>query len=401
MLAAALASQRVRGVIASGMVSIGVASTLIMVALSTGARLELQALQQRTGKNLFVVRAGERPVPAGRGNGWFVSSRLEPKDAALIEARVSAVAHAVPVRERSVLVKLGSKRISTTVRGVTPEFLQLRNFEVEAGRAFDDADRRESRRVALVGPFVKERLLEGASDRASILGAILRVGGVPFEVIGELRAKGTGTDGSDQDDQILVPFETAMHRLDNVESVSQVLVQARDAARVEEAIDSVRSLLRNAHYIEPAAREDFDILTLIQQDNVQRLSGRWMQGLARVLAIVTVVLGGAGVFAVSYLNVKERTGEIGLRMAIGATRGSVAGLFVAEACVLSAIGGVAGVGIGALVASLLRAVTSWAIAIDPSSIGIPLAVSAAIGVMCSLAPAWSASRVMPARALAG
>jgi putative ABC transport system permease protein len=107
------------------------------------------------------------------------------------------------------------------------------------------------------------------------------------------------------------------------------------------------------------------------------------------------------VFAVSYLNVNERTGEIGLRMAIGATRGSVAWLFVAEACVLSAIGGVAGVGIGALVASLLKAATSWAIAIAPRSIAIPLAVSAAIGVLCSLAPAWRASRVMPARALAG
>jgi len=397
ILVAALASQRLRAVVAGGMVSVGVASTLVMVALSSGVRVEMQALQERMGKNLFFVKAGERPVPAGRGNGWFVSSRLEPEEAALIETRLGAVMHAVPVRERSVLVKLDSKRVVTTVRGVTPEFLELRNFEIEAGRPIDESDRQALRRVAVVGPFVKERLAGGHS----LLGATLRVAGVPFAVIGELRAKGTGSDGSDQDDQILVPFETAMRRLDNVEAASLLLVQARAADRMEEAIDGVRALLRTAHYIEPDAREDFDILTMIRQDEVRRMTSQWLQGLSRILAVVTLALGGVGVFAVSYLNVKERTGEIGLRMAIGSTRSSIAGLFMAEACTLSVLGGIAGVAIGALTATLLAAATSWPIAIDLRGIGIPLAVSAAIGVLCSLVPAWRASRVLPAMALAG
>ncbi len=201
------------------MVSLGVASTLIMVALSTGARLEMEAQQDRMGRNLFYVRSAELPVTPGRGNGWYTSSRLKPEQAAQIERAVPDVLHAEPVRERAALVKFNSRSVTTTVRGVTPEFLDLRHFEVERGRAISSADRQSLRRVALLGPFVRERLTDsGSLDSSSLVGNIMRIGGVPFQVIGELRAKGAGSDGSNLDDQILIPFETAMRRLDNAES---------------------------------------------------------------------------------------------------------------------------------------------------------------------------------------
>jgi putative ABC transport system permease protein len=397
ILFAALASQPLRALIAGAMVSLGVASTLVMVALGTGARLEMQALQESLGRNLFFVKAGERPVPAGRGTGWFVSSRLKLTDASRIESEVPAVAHAVPVRERSVLVKLGRERLATTVRGVTPEFFELRRFSIEAGRPITEADREFRRRVAVAGAFVKQRL---AGD-ISLVGTTLRIAGVPFEVIGELRAKGAGSDGSNQDDQLLVPFESAMHRLDNVEAVSMLVVQGRGELRMQEAIEGVRSVLRDAHYIEPNAREDFDILQTFRQSEAQRLSGQWMRGLSRILAAVTLVLGAVGVFAVSYLNVRERTGEIGLRMAVGATRSSIAMLFVAESCVLSLAGGIVGIAAGVLIAMLLKTASVWPLTVNLEGVGAPLATSAAIGVLCSLIPAWRASRVMPAVALAG
>jgi putative ABC transport system permease protein len=397
ILIASLASQPVRALIAGAMVSLGVAATLVMVALGTGARLEMQALQESVGRNLFFVRAGERPLPPGRGNGWFVSSRLKPADAVLIESSVSSVAHAVPVRQRSVVVKLGRNRVATTVRGVTPEFFELRRLAIETGRAIVDSDGASLRRVAVVGAFVRQRLAGGQS----LIGATLRIAGVPFEVVGELRAKGTGSDGSDQDDQILVPFESAMRRLDNVEAVSMLLVQSRDELEMEGAIDGVRQLLRATHYIEPGAREDFDILQTIRQSEAQRLSGKWMRGLSGILAAVTLVLGAVGVFAVSYLNVKERTAEIGLRMAVGATRPSIAMLFVVESCALSLAGGVAGLALGALIAVLMKTATVWSLVLDLSTVSTPLALSAFIGVVCSVVPAWRASRVMPAVALAG
>ena len=378
------------------MVSLGVASTLVMVAMTTGARLEMQAEQDRMGRNLFYVRAAELPVSPGRGNGWYVSSRLKAEQATRIERDVPAVLHAIPVRERSVLVKSDAKSVTTTIRGVTPEFLELRNFEVERGRAIIDADGADLRRVAVLGSFVREQL----SGARSLVGETLRIGGVPFVVIGELRAKGAGSDGSNLDDQILIPFDTAIRRLQNVESASMLLVQSREQEAMRPAMDGVRGLLRVAHYIEPGARDDFDILETIRQNAARDMSGRWMRGLTRILTIVTLALGGVGVFAVIYLNVKERMGEIGLRMALGATRMSIATLFLFEACVLSLLGGVGGLAIGTVLAFALRALTKWTITIDVSAVLLALAVSAATGILCSLVPAWRASRVMPARTLA-
>jgi putative ABC transport system permease protein len=396
ILVASLGSQPVRAFIAGAMVSLGVASTLIMVALSSGARVELENLQESIGRNLFFVKAGYRPLSAGRGNGWFTSTRLKADEAVAIERAVPAVARAVPVREGATVVRLGRQRMTSTVRGVTPEFLEMRRFAVERGRALLAADGAALRRVAVVGAFVKDRLASGRS----LLGATLRINNVPFLVIGELRAKGAASDGSDQDDQILVPFETAVRRLENVESASMLLVQGRDEARMPEAIEGVREVLRASHYIEPNAREDFDILLTIRQSEAQRLSGQFMRGLSRVLVIVTVMLAVVGVFAVSYLSVRERTGEIGLRMAVGATRLSVATLFVLESGVLSAAGGVVGLGLGAGIAALLKTVTVWPLAVDVGAIVLPLATAGGIGVVCSLVPAWRASRVMPAVALA-
>lgn len=228
----------------------------------------------------------------------------------------------------------------------------------------------------------------------------MRIGGVPFTVIGELRAKGAGSDGSNLDDQILIPFETSMRRLDNAESASLLLIQARDASTMQPAMNAVRSLLRTAHYIEPNARDDFDILETLRQNLARQTSDRWMTGLSQILAAVTIALGGVGVLAVTYLNVTERQGEIGLRMALGATRAAIALQFLFEACALSVLGGIAGLVFGAALALVLRAATGWSLVIDLRALAIALAASAAVAVLCSLLPAWRASRVMPARALA-
>jgi putative ABC transport system permease protein len=397
ILIASLGSQPVRALIAGAMVSLGVASTLVMVALGTGARVELEALQESIGRNLFFVKAGYRPLRPGRGNGWYTSTRLKAGEADAIEHAVPEVARAIPVRESVAVVRLGRERMATTVRGVKPEFLEMRRFAVERGRALRQSDGEGLGRVAVVGAFVKERLGRGRS----LVGVTLRIDNVPFLVVGELRAKGAGSNGSDQDDQILVPFETAMRRLENVESVSMILVQGRDEQGMRAAIEGVRGVLRASHYIEPDAREDFDILLTLRQSEAQRLSGQFMRGLSRILVIVTLTLAGVGVFAVSYLSVKERTGEIGLRMAVGATRFSVAALFVLESSVLSVAGGAVGLVLGITLATALKTVTVWPLTVDVRGIMLPFAVAGGIGVLCSLVPAWRASRVMPAVALAG
>jgi putative ABC transport system permease protein len=166
-------------------------------------------------------------------------------------------------------------------------------------------------------------------------------------------------------------------------------------------MDATRHLLRATHRLDDDERDDFDILSMIRADVIRRMSSQWLQGLARILAAITLSIGGAGIFAVSYLNVKDRTGEIGLRMAIGASRGSIATLFLAEACVMSALGGVAGIVLGAGAGAILQRLTSWQMPLDTRGLAIPLIVSVLIGVTFGTGPAVRASRLKPAMALAG
>jgi putative ABC transport system permease protein len=396
LLLASLASNRSRTVLAAALISLGIAATLIMLALSTGVRLELESIQQRVGRNLFIVKAGDRQVPQGQGSGWYTTTKLKPLDASLLRAQIHSITQIAAVLERNLPVKWHDAGLTTMLRGVTPAYLRVRNFQIEAGRGFTDADERSVARVAVIGAFIAERLNNGLP----MLGETLWVNGMPFEVIGQLRAKGQGSDGSNEDDQILIPLRTALRRVANSDSLSMLIVQARTARDLSPAMESARQLLRTTHHLDADERDDFDLLTMIRADEVRRLSSQWLQSLARILAVITLAIGGVGIFAVSYMNVSDRVGEIGLRMAIGASRESIAALFLAEASVISALGGVAGVVVGAAGAVVLQRLTSWHMPLDADGVLTSLAVAGGIGMLFSLAPAIRASLLRPAIALA-
>ena len=395
ILLASLSSNRARTILAASLVSTGIAATLIMIALSTGVRLEVEAVQAKMGRNLFVVKAGERPVPQWQGTGWFITTQLKRDEAALIRTQIPAITHAAPVLERTLPVKLRDTGLVTTIRGVTPEYPNLRNFQLESGRALSDADDNALGRVAVVGAFIAERLNAGLS----MVGETLWVNGIPFEVVGQLRAKGQGSDGSNEDDQVLVPLQTAMRRVANVDRVSLFMVQASSAGEIPEAMESVRQLLRVTHRLDADERDDFDVLSMIRADEVRRLSSQWLESFARILTAITLSIGGAGIFAVSSLNVNDRIGEIGLRMAVGASRGSIASLFLAEAFVISALGGIAGIAIGTAGARALEKLTSWSMPLDGHGLAVSFAVAAGVGVTFSAGPAIRASLLRPAVAL--
>jgi putative ABC transport system permease protein len=367
-----------------------------MLALSTGVRLELESIQQRVGRNLFIIKAADRELPQWQGPGWYTTTKLKPIDASLLTSQISTITRVAPVLERNLPVKWRDTGLNTMVRGVTPDYLQLRNFQVELGRSLDTADDASLHRVAVVGAFIADRLNNGLN----MVGETLWVNGMPFEVVGQLRAKGQGSDGSNEDDQILIPLHIAMRRVANIDSVSMLIAQARTSADLAPAMESTRQLLRATHRLDSDERDDFDLLTMIRADEVRRSSSQWLQSLARILAAITLAIGGVGIFAVSYMNVSDRIGEIGLRMAIGASRASIAALFLAESSVISVLGGLTGVIVGAASAFALERVTSWHMPLDPPSIFTALAVAAATGILFSLAPAVRASLLRPAIALA-
>jgi len=341
------------------------------------------------------VRAGQLLALPGRGTGWFTSTRLKETDVALLDEQIRGIRTVVPILEDSFQVKLDREEMVTSVRGVTPEFLAVRNFRIDEGRSIDDQDGVSRSRVAVVGSFVAKQL----NDGFSMVGERIWIGGVPFEVIGQLAEKGVSSEGQNEDDQILIPLETARLRLFNVDFLSRLLVQVEDKDQMAAAEDGAREVLRASHDLDADVKDDFEILALLRANQIRRMNSAFLQGMSQLFAAITLAIGGAGVLAVTFLNVKDRTPEIGLRMAIGARRKDIAGLFVAEACLLSLLGGLAGLLVGWVAVLILQQTTGWQMAVDLRGLSVSLAVSLLLGLLFGVLPAMKAARVMPVEAL--
>jgi len=391
----ALRKSGFRSVLALGSVGLGIASMMIMLALSTGAQRQMQAITDRMGKNLFMIKAAQVMAPPGRGEGWFTSTRLRPADVVLMSQQIRGIRTIVPILEGSRQARLNREEMVTSVRGVTPDFLEIRNFQIDDGRALDDKDGTARSRVAVVGPFVAEKL----NDGFNMVGATLWIDAVPFEVVGQLKEKGMSSDGQNEDDQILIPLETARRRLFNVDYLSRLLVQVQDQDRMDGVQSGAREVLRVSHGLDGDVKDDFDILALIRANQIRKMNSAFLEVLSRVFALITLAIGGAGVLAVTYLNAKDRTSEIGLRIAVGARRRDIINLFVAEACVLSVLGGLVGLFLGGVSVVVLKQMTTWEMAIDVLGVMIPLLVSVLLGLVFGVFPAVQASKVMPVEAL--
>ena len=390
----ALRKSGTRSLLALTSVGLGIAAMMIMLALSTGAERELQAITDKMGKNLFVIKAGQSLALPGRGQGWLTSTRLDRLDVAVLREQIRGIRAIAPMLEGSRQARLDRQKLVTTVRGVTPEFLELRNFELADGRSLDEKDGLARSRVAVAGSFVAKKL----NDGFSLVGETIWVGGIPFEVVGQLEEKGI-TSEQNEDDQILIPLETAERRVFNVEYLSRLLVQVEDQGQMDAVQAAARELLRENHRLDEAVKDDFEILSLIRASAIKKMSSAFLQGLAQIFAAVTLAIGGAGVLAVTFLNIKDRTSEIGLRMAIGARRRDIANLFIAEACVLSVAGGVAGLLIGWAGITVLQQAIGWQMAIDSRGVAIPFLVSVLLGLVFGVAPAIKASKLQPVEAL--
>lgn len=391
----ALRRSGARAALAIAAVALAIASMMMMLALSAGAEQRLRAINQQLGKNLLGITAAEVAAIPGRPQGWFVSARLKLKDVTVLREQLRGVNAVVPVREASLRTSFERSSINTTILGVTPEYLTVRNFEIDDGRALDARDGAEKSRAAVIGSYVARKLNGGFS----MVGETIWIGRVPFEVVGQLKPKGASSEGLNEDDQILIPIETAMSRVVNTDSLTRLVVQLAAESDVAPARVDARELLRANHRLDSDSRDDFKILELVRVDEIRRRSSEFLQGLAAIFATVTLAIGGAGVLAVTFLNVKERIPEIGLRIAIGARPRDITGLFIAEACLLSVIGGLTGIVTGVLGVVLLRTFLGWTMAIDIRAVALPFAVSILLGIAFSVVPAMQASSVMPVEAL--
>src|SRR5438309_788583 len=381
--AQAIARNTLRSVLTMLGVFIGVAALIAMVAVGQGANAAVEKEIQGLGTNLLVVVPGATTangVRAGSGS----ASALTVEDAAAIP-RAAPAAERVSYMARQVgQVVYGHQNWSTNIQGITPAYLTVANWQIADGRGLTEADEQSATLVALLGHTVAQQLF-GADENP--VGATILAKGFPLRVVGVLAAKGQSAWGHDQDDIVMIPFMTAEQRVLGVATPSQtqttntqlypppvnpfgmqarltgkvnaIFVQARAAELVPAAIRQVTEALQARHHIQPGALNDFDVRNLRQLAETRESSNRIMALLLAAVASISLLVGGIGIMNILLVSVTERTREIGIRRAIGARRGHVLLPFLAEALLLSAAGGAAGIVVGVAVSEVLSAVAGW------------------------------------------
>jgi putative ABC transport system permease protein len=384
-----------RSVLAAGTVSVGTAAMMVTLALGTGARTELEAMTAQAERDLLTITPGTLRALPGRGRSSFAATTLSERDAIDLATQVKSIRDVVPIVEGVRRVVLGRRSIVSSIRGVNERYFGLRSLVLESGRLTDDLDAATGSRVAVVGALIAARLRR----ESSLVGETLRIGGVPFEVIGQLRPKGVSSDGGNEDDQILVPVGTAARRLFNTDYLSALLVQMVDRQGKDGTSRAMRQILRENHKLGATAADDFEILSPIRANNSGDEQSAFMQRVAGVVTIVTLLIGVGGVLTVMHLNVVDRTWEVGLRMAIGARRRDIGAMFVVEACCLAVSGGAVGALAGAAVITTLGRSIAWPMAIDLETIAVPLLAPLVLGVGAGAWPAWRAARLTPVDSL--
>jgi len=404
-------------------VFIGVAALIAMVAVGQGANAAVEAEIASLGTNLLVVLPGAT-TSSGVRAGFGSASTLTVGDADAIQKEDPAVV-AVGYLDRQVAqVAYGNQNWSTSVQGVTPSYLPIRNWSVSAGRPLSEADERDAARVVLLGLTVLKNLFGEYQDP---VGATILVKGVPMEVIGVLTGKGQSGFGQDQDDVIMIPFTTAELKVLGVAAptttgttlatiftapvnplgiqpkltgfVHNVYVQARTPSQVQDALRQVTHTLEQRHHIQAGQNKDFSVNNLSDITSAAEDSSHVMALLLATVASISLVVGGIGIMNILLVSVTERTREIGIRMAIGARRVHVLLQFLVEAVLLSAIGGGSGVLTGDAVSRAISAVAGWPTLVSSTAMAGAFVFSAAIGVFFGYYPARRASRLNPIEAL--
>jgi putative ABC transport system permease protein len=395
--ARALLRNKLRSFLTMLGVIIGVGAVIAMTAIGAGASARVQASFEQMGSNLLVIRSGSSQSGGARG-GAGSQPTLTWGDLDAIRA-LGSVRHAAPVLATQAQVLAEGQNWATRIEGTTPELFEIRNWRLGGGTFFEAADERAGAKVAVLGNTVAQSLFGPYVDP---VGQVVRIGHVPFEVIGVAAPKGQSGFGQDQDDVVFVPARTFRAKLQGglqqfiAGNVTASAVTAADAARAQQEIEA---LLRARHRLGPGAPDDFTVRNLSEIATAQQEGAKTMTSLLAGIALVSLVVGGIGIMNIMLVSVTERTREIGLRMAVGAKPRSILTQFLAEAVALSVAGGLLGTAAGLGAAAWLVARFQWPMLIQPEVIAGAVVFSGIVGVAFGMWPAMKASRLDPIQAL--
>lgn len=389
-----LTTHRLRTLLSVLGIVVGVAAVVLTVSAGRGAERDILERVRQMGVNLIVVNTGQTRIIAGRQRQMATVTTLVPEDAQAIAATCPSVKDAAAAAEKKVAIKWQTETASTKLMGVEPYVFPVRNVHIAAGRIFDEQESRGRRRVAVLGPTVAENLF----GRLNPIGLQIRIDRIPFTVIGVTAPKGVDAGGVDQDDLVYVPLRTAMRRLLNVDYINTIFVQATSSADLAEAEEQVRAVLRERHRLR-SKPDDFTIQNQSTLLETERAAAESLTLLIGSVAAISLFVGGVGILAVMLMSVRERTREIGLRRAVGATQADIRTQFLVESGLLSGVGGLLGLILGVTSALLVAELGYWSVVISWRAVLIAMVFSIGLGVLFGSYPAHRAASLNPITAL--
>jgi putative ABC transport system permease protein len=373
---------------------IGVTAVICIVGVGTSASEQVQDQIQSLGVNMLFVMAGS-VNSGGIQMGTGATNTLMVSDARAMLQEIPAITMISPETDTTVQVVYQSQNWATRDQGVGPDYFQIRNWPVVVGSGFSQRDVDTAADVCVIGSTVANKLFNGDNP----IGKVIRVKTLPVTVIGELETKGQSTFGRDQDDVIMMPYTTVMKKLVGVDWLQLITASIDSKNDLNFATSQITALLRQRHHLRADEASDFSIRSPAEiAQTVGRIS-LILTVLLGSVAAISLLVGGIGIMNIMLVSVTERTREIGVRIAVGATEGDVQRQFLSEAMVLSMIGGIIGVVLGIASSIIVAKAMQWPTAVSPLSVVGAVAFSAAVGIFFGYYPARKASRLDPIEAL--
>jgi putative ABC transport system permease protein len=390
----ALARNKMRTILTMLGIIIGVGAVICAVAIGQGASEQVQQQISNLGDNIIFVSAGSVTTNGVR-MGTSATKTLTVQDAEAIQQHVPSIALVSPGVGASVQIVNGNQNWYTRVSGAGPDFLQIRKWPLDHGSNFSQRDVDVASNVCLIGQTVVQQLF-GDQDPVD---QVVRVQNIPFRIVGELASKGQSTFGQDQDDTLVIPFTTVQKKISGIDWLQNIIASANSQTEIPTAQKQISALLRQRHHLRPNEDDDFSIRNPVDIAQTQQNTVNIFRLLLASIASVSLLVGGIGIMNIMLVSVTERTREIGVRMAVGATEEDVQRQFLSEAVVLSSLGGLAGIALGVIASMVIAHIFQWLVVVSPTSVGVAAFFSAAVGIFFGYYPARKAARLDPIEAL--
>ena len=393
----AIKANKMRSVLTSLGIIIGVAAVIVMLAIGNGAQISLQNEMKSMGSNLIIVRSGVATSSGARG-GHGSQPTMKAADGDAIQEKIAKIRLAAPVLEETTQIVYGNANWATGVTGTDNRLFEIKDWDLAYGRMFSETDVKNASKTAILGQTVVHELF-GDLDP---LGRTIRIKGIPFQVVGVMKKRGQNSMGQDQDDVVFIPISTAQKKVMGTvlpDQVRHIMLQAVDTQSTYTAQDEIRQLLRQRHNLGVNKDDDFVIMNLTQMMEMMENSTKIMTILLGSIASISLLVGGIGIMNIMLVSVTERTREIGIRMAIGAKAWDIRWQFLTEALVLSLLGGLFGVILGLLGTEIVSIFSTLTPKVSIFYILLPFSFAGFVGLFFGFYPAYKASQLNPISAL--